>query len=88
MPLAGTISGVYGEGGLITLDIQLPSGTVIHLHGDNGPTVRALHEVYGNVITPGHSFAAAHLVGKPIEFDVDPYMPALLAVIYPLSGSE
>ena len=84
MALKGIIRGVRGVGGLLTLDIELPSGSVVHLHGDNGPTVRALDAVYGGVIVPGHGFDASHLVGMPIEFDVDEMMPMLINMIYPI----
>ena len=83
MALKGIIKGVYGNGGLLTLDIEIPSGSVLHLHGDNGPTVRALDAVYGNIITPWHGFDASSLVGKPIEFDVDESVPSLISMIYP-----
>ena len=70
----GTIEAVQGSwsSGLITLLIKRKDdGKIETVHGDNGPTVRALMNVFGADIVRGHSLQVDRIKGLEIGYDTD-----------------
>jgi len=65
-----SFSGSWGSG-LATLTIQNEDGTVKHVPCDNGPTVRALHAAFGNVISKNHTMNNKAIQGKEIYYTLD-----------------
>jgi tRNA uridine 5-carbamoylmethylation protein Kti12 len=55
-----------GSGGI---SIVLEDGQV--LRGDNGSTVRALDDIFGDVITDGHCFDPSGVIGKEIRYGLE-----------------
>ena len=76
---SGTIEGLDGHwgSGLATLYIGKPTGNgtpgkiIEAIPCDNGPTVRALDTCFGGVIREGHQASVDHLLGTPIEYELD-----------------
>lgn len=78
----GTIVNAQAEGGLMTLFIRGEDGKVQVIRGDNGPTVRALINVFGTDIVRGHSLQVDRIQGQEILYDTDDL--GLLAYVAPV----
>ena len=62
----GTIQSVDHTPGSGGITLVMEDGT--RLMGDNGPTIRSLDSMFGNVIGEGHSFNPGSLIGKKIKY--------------------
>lgn len=69
----GTIIRFEGSwlSGLATLVIRKEDGTIDRVPCENGPTVRALHRAFGNVISRGHTVSNRAIEGKEIFYSRD-----------------
>ena len=87
--MKGTIIGFYGSygSGIATLSIKTETGEHKMVPCDNGPTVRALDAIFGNVIGPGHSVNVYAIKGKKIRYEMDD-MGLVLGWIAPDEGIE
>jgi len=63
-----SVAASWGSG-IITLDVIDPDGKTVAVHGDNGPTVRALDSLFG-CIGPGHSINVNAIIGQEIEYSL------------------
>jgi len=64
----GTIEGIHGLAGSGIATIIIDGEAV---YADNGPLIRALDDCFRNVIGPGHTFDATHIIGKRIAWSYD-----------------
>ena len=69
----GTIIVFHGSwmSGLGYLLIKGDDGEFRTLFCDNGPTVRALEDAFGNVISPAHIVNNEAIEGKRISYSID-----------------
>jgi hypothetical protein len=69
----GKIIGLEGScgSGIATLYVENSNGDTIPLYCENSPTIRALDDAFGGVITPGHSVNVAAIKGKVIYYSED-----------------
>jgi hypothetical protein len=65
-----SVSASWGSG-LMALSIKKGDGKIEIVRGDNGPTVRALMNVFGSDIVRGHSLQVDRIVGQEIGYDTD-----------------
>ncbi|WP_026487619.1 hypothetical protein [Caldanaerobius polysaccharolyticus] len=59
--------------GLATLVVKDEKGNVKRIPCENGPTVRALAEMFPDVIGPGHTVNMAAIKGKKIRYGMDDF---------------
>jgi len=70
----GIIRAVRAEGGLLGLTLENPkTGQRSYVVGDNGPTVRALAEVFGDDIIEGHALIVDRLIGQEIGYRLNEF---------------
>ncbi len=66
----GTITGINAPPGSGGITIYIDDVPYV---GDNGPTVRSLDAIFGDVITEGHGFDPSKVVGKEVKFYATSY---------------
>lgn len=70
----GIIRAVKAEGGLLAMTLECPkTRRRYYVVGDNGPTVRALAEIFGSEVISGDSLLAPLLLGTEIGYHIDEY---------------
>lgn len=70
----GTIRSVVATpgSGMMTVVVEREDGSTETLHGDSGPTGRALVQAFGRgILAGGMTLNVAALVGRQIAYDVD-----------------
>ena len=69
----GKIIGLEGScgSGIATLYVENSNGDTIPLYCENSPTIRALDNAFGGVITPGHRVNVDAIKGKIIYYSED-----------------
>ena len=69
----GTIIGLEGSwgSGIATLFVENNEGDTIPLYCENSPTIRALDNAFGGVITSGHRVNVEAIKGKIIYYSED-----------------
>jgi len=75
-----SIRGSFGSG-LVFLTLEDASGNLSTVHGDSGPTCRALDACFGCIV-PGHQIDNRILENVEIEYEVDDL--GILTVFSPL----
>jgi len=71
--MRGRIEGIHGSwgSGLATVLIRDEDGRLETLYADNGPLVRALEAMFGEIIEPGHTVNVEAVIGREIEYGTD-----------------
>jgi len=75
MTRKGKVIGFGGSwgSGLGTLSIEDEEGYIHNIPCDNGPTVRALEDAFGNFITENHTVDTKSIKGKKIFYEITDY---------------
>ncbi len=88
MIVTGTIDRIHGGGGLLCVDITPTDGPARTYYADNGPLVRALDAILGNVIQPGHTARFDSAIGMEVCLQVDDGLGFIEAITDAVSAHE
>ena len=71
----GTVKGIQASfgSGIMTLTLENEDGKTVRVHGDSGPTGRALIHAFGREVCSGHTLLTDKLVGREVVYALDDF---------------